>query len=229
MSDHRQKRFVPIDMWINMIGVDNFDFEVLEEGEFTKEELDSKERSYIDQYDSRNPKRGYNKQEGGFNNSVGEGNGRAKLTYADVVEIRKAYANHIPCKACYERYADRITYNSFQGVWQGRSWSNVMPEVFTKENKEWYTSGKDKLRATLTPEEVLKYRKLYVNLTGPEVYELLVKNKGPDFMKYNTFYKILLGDTRNNSIYQTVPIYRKKKKYWELNGEPVQTILESEK
>ena len=33
-----------------------------------------------------------------------------------------------------ELFKDKITFNSFQSVWQGRSWANVMPEVFTEEN-----------------------------------------------------------------------------------------------
>lgn len=60
--------------------------------------MDKKEKEYIIQYDARNKEKGYNKQEGGFNNSIGEGNGRAKLTYEDVVAIRMAYANHNSCK-----------------------------------------------------------------------------------------------------------------------------------
>lgn len=34
ISEHKKERFIPIDMWINMIGVEHFDFEILEEGKF---------------------------------------------------------------------------------------------------------------------------------------------------------------------------------------------------
>jgi hypothetical protein len=44
-------------MWINMLGAEHFDFEVLEE--CSQEELDSKEKFYIDKYNSRD--NGYNK------------------------------------------------------------------------------------------------------------------------------------------------------------------------
>lgn len=50
ISEHKQKRFVPIDMWINMIGVENFDFEILEE--CTNEDMDEKEKYYIKKYNS---------------------------------------------------------------------------------------------------------------------------------------------------------------------------------
>jgi hypothetical protein len=43
-----------------------------------------------------------------------------------------------------------------------------------------------------------------------------------------SFYKILIGDVRKNSIYKEVPIYKKKTKCWELNGVPVSTILGTE-
>ena len=108
LSQHKQKRFVPIDMWINMIGVNNFDFEIIEEGPDIN--LDEREQYYIQYYQSQ--KNGYNKQDGGFNNSVGEGNGRAKLSYDDVIYIRNAYNNHANQKATYELFKDKISFNS---------------------------------------------------------------------------------------------------------------------
>ena len=227
ISEHKQERFVPIDMWINMIGVEHFSFEILEEGSFTKEELDEKEQKYINQYDSRNKEKGYNKQMGGFNNSIGEGNGRAKLTLEDVIAIRTAYANHESCKETYKKYEDKITFNSFQSVWQGRSWSTVMPEVFTEENKNWYKAGQSRIEPSLTPEEVYEYRKYYMNHTRDEVYEKMFQEKGTNLVKKSTFFKILVGDVRENSIYNKVPLYKKTTKQWIVNGEPVSTIPES--
>lgn len=227
ISEHKKERFVPIDMWINMIGVEHFDFEILEEGVFNQEDLDKKEQQYIIQYDAKNKDKGYNKQDGGFNNSAGEGNGRAKLTYEDVKSIRTAYANHSPCKQVYELYKDKITFSSFQSVWQGRSWATIMPEVFTEENKNWYKKEQNKTTASLTAKEVLEYRKFYIDHTRNEVYDKLVHDKGPNLVKQNTFFKILTGDVRNNSIYKEVPVYKKSIKKWIIDGEPVSTIPES--
>lgn len=224
ISEHKKERFVPIDMWINMLGVDYFDFEILEEGKFDQQELDKKEQEYIAKYDAKNKDKGYNKQIGGFNNSIGEGNGRAKLTEEDVIAIRLAYANHESCKQTYELYKDKVTYNSFQNVWQGRSWTTVMPEVFTEENKSWYKKEQNKTTASLSLDEVLNYRKYYVNHTRDEVYNKMVEEKGPDLVKKNTFFKILTGDVRQNSIYNEIPVYKKMNKKWVLNGEPVSTI-----
>lgn len=98
LSEHKQKRFVPIDMWINVLGVDNFTFEIIET--CPKEELDQKEQKYIEFYNSKEA--GYNQQSGGFNNSSGEGNGRAKVNVDDVIKIRTAYAERKSQKEVYE-------------------------------------------------------------------------------------------------------------------------------
>lgn len=223
LSQHKQKRFIPIDMWINMIGVENFDFEIIEEGPDI--DLDEREQYYIKYYNSQ--KTGYNKQDGGFNNSIGEGNGRAKLTYDDVVVIRTAYNNHQSQKATYELFKDKITFNSFQSVWQGRSWANVMPEVFTEENKKYYTSEMNQKTALLTKEEVLKYRTYYISHTAKETFNYMTNEKG-NIMKEATFRKILMGDLKTNNAYKNIPIYKKSLNGWYLNNEPVSTSLESE-
>lgn len=99
-----------------------------------------------------------------------------------------------------------------------------MPEVFTEENKNWYKKEQNKVTASLTPKEVLNYRIFYVTHTRDEVYKKLVEDKGPDLVKKSTFFKILIGDVRDNSIYKDMPIYKKTIKKWILNGEPVSTI-----
>lgn len=222
ISEHKQERTIPIDMWINMIGKDHFIYEIIE---CPLEELDKKEQEYIEKYNSR--EEGYNKQVGGFNNSIGEGNGRAKLSEQDVKEIRLAYNKHLKPKEVYENYKDKISFSSFQSVWQGRSWSHIMPEVYTEENKKYYTSGISKVEISLSLEDLLEYRKYYIDHTYKEVYQYyLNKIKDTDETKVTdtTFRKILTGDVRPNSIYLSVPLYKKSQKQWFLNGEPVSTI-----
>lgn len=107
LSEHKQKRFVPIDMWINVLGVETFDFEILEE--CSNDELDEKEQKYVKIYDANHT--GYNFQEGGSNNSIGEGNGRAKLTEQDIIAIRTAYNNHKSQKEMYEKYKDKVSFS----------------------------------------------------------------------------------------------------------------------
>ena len=68
--------------------------------------------------------------------------------------------------------------------------------------------------ASLTVEEVLKYRQYYVNHTMNETYEIMCSEKGDNFLKPNTFKKIITGDVREESIYLNVPIYKKLQKKW---------------
>ena len=117
LNEHKKKRSITIDDYINVLGIDNFTYEIVEE--CSKEELDEKEKYYINFYDSQ--KQGYNIQAGGFNNSIGESNGRAKLTEEDVIEIRTAYNNHRKQKEIYNKFKEKTSWSNFQLVWQGRS------------------------------------------------------------------------------------------------------------
>lgn len=224
INEHKQQRTQTIDNYINVLGVDNFDFEILEE--CSKEELDAKERDYIKKYNSQD--NGYNIQHGGYNNSRGAGNGRALLTEEIVIEMRKAYANHESPSEFFEKIKDTgISKASFQAAWQGSSWSYIIPEVFTKENRNYYVRELARERSSaFTAEEVVRYRQYYVNHTGQEVYDLIVKEKGQDYVTLATVKKMLCGDGKRNNFYQQLPIYNKRKKQWLLNGEPVTTIPE---
>lgn len=68
LSEHKQKRTQTIDNIINVLGVENFDFEIAEE--CNQDDLDKKEKEYIEKYDSVS--NGYNIQKGGVNNSIGQ-------------------------------------------------------------------------------------------------------------------------------------------------------------
>lgn len=224
ISEHKRVRSLTIDDYINVLGADNFIYEVIEE--CPQELLDQKEQEYIEKYDSI--KNGYNNQYGGNNNSSGEGNGRARLTEKDIIFIRQCYAKHKSQKEIYETYfQDKISKAQFQGIWQGRSWSYIMPEVYTEENKNYYKSTQNKTKSLLTNDEVLLYRQYYVNHTRDEVYIKFLEEKG-EILKKRTFEKILVGDVRPESGYKDIPVYKKQLKRWELNGEPVSTSLGSE-
>lgn len=51
---------------IQKYGWDNFDHVILEQNEMSQQEADEKEQYYINQYDSLNPKKGYNINQGGY-------------------------------------------------------------------------------------------------------------------------------------------------------------------
>jgi len=69
-------------------GIENFNFEVLEE--CLPEELSDKEKYYIEKYDTY--KNGYNMTAGGEDHH-GEGHPKHKLSKEDVIDIRTRYDN----------------------------------------------------------------------------------------------------------------------------------------
>lgn len=133
-------------------GFENFDYTVLEECEDVLE----KEVFYIELYNSYN--NGYNSTRGGednpsFNPEVvrartekllndieinqklshkGEDNPNASLTKNDVVEIRERYLKGESKSIVYKDFEDKITFSAFDYCWRGKTWSDVMPEVFSQ-------------------------------------------------------------------------------------------------
>ena len=59
-------------------------------------------------------------------------------------------------------FKDKISFSAFQYCWQGKSWSHIMPEVFTEENKNYYiyqnSNGGNGAAAALTDDEVIQAR-----------------------------------------------------------------------
>lgn len=195
---------IPVDIAIQKYGKDNFTYTVIEET--TIDKLNQAEEFWINYFNSIET--GYNCSKGGEQQSIGENNGKAKLTEQDVIEIRKAYNNHLKQKDVYEKYKDIISFGYFQNLWQGRSWSHVMPEVFTEENKQYYifqnSNGGNGASAKFSNEEVIKIRERYVNESAKQIYE-----DYKDRVSYQTFQAMLWGRS-----YKTLPIYKKKEKKW---------------
>lgn len=115
------------------LGIDNFYIEILELCEYDK--LDEKEIYWISFYNTYH--NGYNMTPGGQGN-IGESNGRALLTREIVEDIRMAYASHIPFREVYDKYKGKISKRGLQKVWSFETWTYIMPEVYTEENKEWH-------------------------------------------------------------------------------------------
>lgn len=120
-------------------GIENFSFEIIEEIENYAQESGEKEKFWISYFNSYNS--GYNESLGGDGGSLpghcsGENNGRAKLTKEDVIYIRTKYAEGHSRGDIYIFFKDKISENGFGRVWRGETWKEVMPEVFTEENKK---------------------------------------------------------------------------------------------
>lgn len=199
-----EKARIPLDIAIKKYGKDAFIFEVIEE--CAPEQLNEREAYWIKYYDT--VKNGYNCSEGGEQQSTGENNGRSKLTEKDIIKIRTAYANHEKQQDVYQDYKDVISFGYFQNLWQGRSWSHIMPEVFTEENKKYYiyenSKGEKGSSAKFTDEEVIQIRKRYVKESAKTIYEDYKER-----VSYQTLQQILWG-----RYYSDLPIYKKKEKKW---------------
>ena len=206
-KEHQTKTYeqsrIPFDKEIQNKGKDAFTYEILEECKI--EQLSEREAYWVEKLKA---KESGNKFNGGLRDVVGSHNPNAKLTEEDVINIRKAYNNHYKQKEVYEDYKDKITFQSFQNLWQGRSWTHIMPEVFTKENKEYYktkqSKGGQSTSAKFTNEEVIAIRNRYVNESAKAIYE-----DYKDRISYQAFQQILWG-----RYYSELPIYKKKEKKW---------------
>lgn len=192
-----------IDILIRERGSENFTFEVLEE--CSKEELTSRERYYIEVYDSFYS--GYNKTKGG--QEIYHGN--PKLTKEDVINIRLAYKNGESRKETYELYKDKITLAGFAHVWDGSRWREIMPEIYTDESKNFqkHKKGERNALSRLTDEEVIKIRTRYITETASQIWK--------DYQDLYTLgsFKQVLGGTK----YSHLPIYKKDKGEW-INVKP---------
>ena len=204
INEHQGKRDLAIDQAIQKYGIDAFDYEVLEE--CSLEELDEREKYWI-QYFNTYKGFGYNCNAGG-GDSRGENNGRTKLTNQDVAYIRECYDLHRRRKEVYEQFKDRVSFDSFAAIWDGRTWKGIKQEVYTKENKDYYmyhaTDGGNSDFASLTDDEVVECRTRYMNETAKEIYQDYA-----DRISYQAFQAMLWGRT-----YKNLPIYSKKKKEW---------------
>lgn len=142
------------------LGSDAFSFEILEE--CSRKELNKKEKEWVDFYDTF--VHGYNNTRGGDGHSPDDAHPNHKLSMQDIIDIRTSYANHE--RKCFveERYKDKIGPSGFAKVWNGFTWSDVMPEVFTEENRAFHRNntgckGSMNGRALVTEEDVIAIRK----------------------------------------------------------------------
>ena len=204
IKEHQYKTDIPIELAIKKYGIDAFTYEVIEE--CLLEELDEKEKYWINKFNTYKGF-GYNCNEGGGANQ-GENNGRTKLTNLDVEYIRTCYSQHKRRKEVYELFKDRISFSAFASIWDGSTWTNIMPEVYTPENLQYYkteaTNGEDSVFAIFTNEEVVSLRERYVTESAKQIYESVKDRCG-----YQTLQQILWG-----RYYKNLPIYKKKTKEW---------------
>lgn len=155
---------------IRNFGIENFNFEIIEECE--KEKLNEREVYWISFYDSY--KNGYNASVGGEQigkPQIGENNPRSYLKEKDIVYIRECYNNKIPFRKVFEEYKEKATKRCIQKVWYFETWKHILPEYNTEENKLFHkTKSKanpyeicSKNKRAFSEEEIIAMRKRYQN------------------------------------------------------------------
>lgn len=118
-------------------GTFNFSLEILEE--CSKEDLHIREEFWIQKLEAQ--KLGYNKTKGGIgvkDANDGENHPNHILTEKDVKEIRRRYANRERKESVFNDYKGKISKSAFHKIWNGVNWSHILPEVYTKENRDFH-------------------------------------------------------------------------------------------
>lgn len=182
---------------INKYGWNNFKCEVIEECD--QSELDDKEKYYISFYNSNDKEIGYNITEGGDKGPTlsGINNPKSILDEECVKLIRECYGNNIRKQECYNLVYDMylINKNTFNDVWNGKTYKNISYEVYTSENKQWHKDNEllNRNHCSKVKEYVLPIRTLKKN--GEKKSEVYKKYS---FINFNTFHDIWQGNTFKN-------------------------------
>lgn len=190
-------------------GLENFTIEQIDESDDFKV-LGEKERYWIEYYSSYNPDKGYNITRGGESNQL-DANPRTKLCVEDVIQIRKIYNEcKIGTKEAWNLYKDKISYSAFEKIYEGITWRDICPEVYSDENKIKHKTTMKVMKggkngfSKATDEEIIEIRKYYVNHTLKETYE----KYGKKFKSIDSFRGAV------NYAYSHLPIYHKPLKKW---------------
>lgn len=151
-------------------GIENFNFEIIEE---IKEDYsilsDNKEKYWIQYYNSFND--GYNETLGG-DGGITVANPRqsyGKLTTEEVIYLRQRYVEcKYPASFIYNKeFSNKISKRGFQAIWLGEKGKEIMPEVFTEENKkkqiQLSRAYEGVLRRRITLEEKIKCKERLKN------------------------------------------------------------------
>lgn len=167
-AKNRPERGCGVDLAIKKYGIENFDFEVIEE--CPTSQLDERERYWIAYYDSYH--NGYNRTPGGLS-LRGSEHPNAKLDEDQVWEIRELYAMHVKRSEVFDMYKDTgISKRGFLKIWHCETWLDVHTDVYTPENKAWHKAqvghsedqiGLSSLSRSISQEEINKMVKDYNN------------------------------------------------------------------
>ena len=158
-------------------GISNFSFEVLEEIEDYDIFSNEREKYWIKYFNSFHF--GCNATQGGDGGATSDMQEKfGKLTKDEVRYIREKYLECIsPQSEIYKQFQHRISKRGFQAIWLGQNWKDIMPEVFTEENKKKHLlierQREGVLRRRLSLNEIIKIRQRIEN--GEKLKEIYKK------------------------------------------------------
>ena len=174
-------------------GLNNFDFQVLEE--CSVDQLNQREHYWIHYYKTLEDEFGYNITDVDENGCVinGQHNPNTSLLDAEVIEIRnRLHILHQSLSEVYSDYADRVSYDSFWQLAHGVTWKHLDTSMIDSlvDNH-----GENNPRAKLTNEDVLAIRnRVHINWES----QLDVYQDYKDRISFEAFAKIVRGETWQN-------------------------------
>lgn len=181
-------------------GFENFNFEILEQSEeFSDDDLNNLEIYYINKFDSFC--NGYNANLGGSGSRF-----LRKLTIDIILKIKEDLLNSsLDNRALSKKYD--ISEGLISMINNGKIHFEIGNFEYPIRENIGHT-GERNSKARLTNEEVLNFRKQYVEKELDDIYK---ENKG--ILCYSSFKKMIYGITWKN-----IPVYKKRIKKWYLNG-----------
>lgn len=168
-NDFQQLDF-PLYRALRKYGVDNFTFEIIEKCNI--ELLYEREKHWVAFYNSYND--GYNATRGGESNPAQHQ--PRKITKEEIIFIRKCYNDLMPRYIVYEMFKEKLSLSGFSKIWSGETWSEIMPEVFTEENKYYHRARLSKGNSKTFKSDV-NFNEGETNgrskLTNEQVYDII--------------------------------------------------------
>jgi len=136
------------------------------------------------------------------------------MTSEEIWDIRESYNKHDDKQNVYKKYADKISINTFNDIWHGKTWKNIHLDVYTDENKNFHRNNYDKVQShesikVVTDEQVILIRDEYNKgrLSCAEVFEISGIENFNTFMDVwnNNTFKHIQSDLPNNRKKHTKP------------------------
>lgn len=183
-------------------GLNNFSFEIIEEIKTDYEkQCDEKERYWIEYYNSYGAN-GYNETLGGDGGItvLDPRTTYGKITTDEVIYLRKRYVeSKYPASYIWEKeFKEKISKRGFQAIWLGENAKNIMPEVFTQDNKN------KQLKLSRAYEGVLRRR---IKLTDKKkIQERILQGENIKNIWYNEYKEIYKSLTGFKDMLKTVSL-----------------------